>query len=1153
MSGLKLYFLGPPQVELEGMPVAIKRRKALALLVYLAITGIRQRRDTLAALLWPDSAQRGARKGLRRDLSELNLALDGKWFEADRESVGLRAGFWLDVTQFQRYLAEEEADLASLITATELYRDDFLTGFTLPDCPVFDEWQFFQSESLRQSFATALERLVDFVSDQADHEAAIPYARRWLALDPLHEAAHRRLMLLHAQTGQQAAALRQYEICCQTLENELGISPAQETTLLYDSIRTGKLKNTDLFTSAFLHPRSPAPLRHNLPTQTTTFIGRDDELTDIKQLLLDESGCRLLNLVGPGGVGKTRLALAAAAQALDAFPDGVYFVSLAPVGEVDDIVPTIAEALRFTFYGSAEPKDQLLDYLSRKQLLLVVDNFEHLLDEADLLSDILSQAPEVTLLATSRERLHLQEEWVYAVQGLAFPAEKEQATEILMSYSAVELFTQRARQMDPKFGPSTAEMAHIERICQLVEGMPLALELAAPWIRTLSCREIAMEIQRSLDFLTTTLHNVPARHRSLQAVFDRSWQLLNPEEQRVFASCSVFRGSFTRASFIRVTGTTLPTLAALADKSLLHREATGRYVIHELTRQFAQKKLQSFTASAVQAIYKKHAYYFLHLIRAQELAFFGSEPQHAVDIIQTDLENVHTAWNWACIHNQMDLLNVVLEPLARFYKMASLVHIGEQVFAAAAKQVEPSSLSGEQRRLFLGEIPYYQAEMLYLLARYQEAGKIANAVYAIGLAERDPTLQAQAQILLGQIAFKQGQNEKARQYFEQGHALCLQVDNDRLLAHALDNLGNILHILKEQDYGLAYHQQACQIAREQEDRWALATYLSNLGWMYYDKWEFKVALDYFQQALTLQQQLNVRYDMIETYLRIGQTYHFLHEDEQALHQYHQAVRITEELGLKDNSQAALAIGNSYRRKGDWDRALWWLEKARQLLAELGKSAMLAECTASMGFIFTGRGDYDLACLRHQEALDIYVQLNMLPAAGHQHCHLGVVYYRMGNYQGAQKHLGKALALARALDDRPFLPQILQESAELAFHMGEHAAARAYCEECLQMVRNGGTQQHFFRQSAVTLGVNILLAKLTYMHGNSEQAFQRLKSMLDATESLVEQATLYYARWQLDQDPESRRRALARYQQLYAREPYFHHRQRIDELTVRNDL
>jgi DNA-binding SARP family transcriptional activator len=244
MSTLSLYLLGPPRVELRGGLVEIKRRKALALLSYLAVNGERQPRDRLAALFWPESSQSQARKALRRDLSELNLTLEGDWLEADRESVGLREGVWLDVTEFQHYLTNETTDLQTLTAAVALYRGDFLTGFTLPDCPEFDEWQFFQTESLRQALASALEQLVGMLSSQADYEGAIPYARRRLALDPLHEPAHRRLMRLYVQTGQQAAALRQYELCRQTLENELGNFPAPETTALYNNIRAGKLTTT---------------------------------------------------------------------------------------------------------------------------------------------------------------------------------------------------------------------------------------------------------------------------------------------------------------------------------------------------------------------------------------------------------------------------------------------------------------------------------------------------------------------------------------------------------------------------------------------------------------------------------------------------------------------------------------------------------------------------------------------------------------------------------------------------------------------------------------------------------------------------------------------------------------------------------------------
>jgi DNA-binding SARP family transcriptional activator len=254
----------------------------MALLVYLAVTGERQPRETLAALFWPENDHHRARAALRRDLSELNLLLEGQWLDVSRESVSLRTGYWLDITEFQRYLAHEDADLDALIAAANLYRSDFLTGFTLPDCPQFDEWQFFQGESLRQVLASVLARLVGILSNQANYEEAILYARRWLALDPCHEPVHRQLMLLYAQAGQQAAALRQYDLARQTLHDELGVSPSDETATLYDTIRTGKLWATASI--------SPAPRLHNLPTQTTTFIGRKAEVAEIKRYLLDESG-----------------------------------------------------------------------------------------------------------------------------------------------------------------------------------------------------------------------------------------------------------------------------------------------------------------------------------------------------------------------------------------------------------------------------------------------------------------------------------------------------------------------------------------------------------------------------------------------------------------------------------------------------------------------------------------------------------------------------------------------------------------------------------------------------------------------------------------------------------------------------------------------
>ncbi len=241
MANLRLCLLGPMWIKLGEDDLEIKPRKALALLIYLAVTAERQSRDFLATLLWPNSGQSRARHSLRNRLSELIMTLGNDWIDADRERVALRAGYWLDVAEFQHYLAKGANDPQPLIAAADLYRDDFLTGFTLPDCPRFDEWQFFQTEGLRQAQASALERLVGLLTSQADYDTAIPHARRWVALDPLHEPAHYQLMQLYARAGQQSAAMRQYDLIRQTLADELGLSPSQETTALYNDIQAKKV------------------------------------------------------------------------------------------------------------------------------------------------------------------------------------------------------------------------------------------------------------------------------------------------------------------------------------------------------------------------------------------------------------------------------------------------------------------------------------------------------------------------------------------------------------------------------------------------------------------------------------------------------------------------------------------------------------------------------------------------------------------------------------------------------------------------------------------------------------------------------------------------------------------------------------------------
>ncbi|MGB7873302.1 MAG: LuxR C-terminal-related transcriptional regulator, partial [Anaerolineales bacterium] len=340
-------------------------------------------------------------------------------------------------------------------------------------------------------------------------------------------------------------------------------------------------------------PKLPIPL----PAEPTPFIGRANELAEIRHLL-DET--RLLTLTGTGGVGKTRLALQIASDLHDKFENGVFFVSLAPISSGKHIVQTIAEAIGFPLSTEVTPTDQLLSHLRRRQLLLVLDNFEHLLGDADIVAKILQAAPNVKILATSREKLKLQGEIALNITGMSFPEDETSAD--FLTHDAIELFLLSIRRVRPKFDPDADDLKQLMHICRLVEGMPLAIELAAGWMNVLSPEELASEIQQSLDILTSEMRDIPERHHSMRAVFDQSWSLLTQAEREVFMRLSVFRGGFTREAGQAIAGASLQFLAGLVNKSFLRHDPTsGRFEIHELLRQYAHEHLEETSQECISA------------------------------------------------------------------------------------------------------------------------------------------------------------------------------------------------------------------------------------------------------------------------------------------------------------------------------------------------------------------------------------------------------------------------------------------------------------------------------------------------------------------------------------------------------------------------
>ncbi|MBN1284629.1 MAG: AAA family ATPase [Anaerolineae bacterium] len=599
-------------------------------------------------------------------------------------------------------------------------------------------------------------------------------------------------------------------------------------------------------------------LTHNLPPQVTPFVGRAEEMDEITNLLTDPA-CRLLTLIGPGGIGKTRLALEAAAGQIRAYPDGVYFVPLQAVSSPEYIISTIAEAVRLQIYQAGDPRQQLLNYLGEKKLLLLLDNFEHLVEGVEIVSDILARAPGVKIIATSREALHLQEEWLWPVQGMRFPEiDRAQSGGHLRieDYSAVQLFVERARRMRADFSFED-EQDGVFQVCALVEGMPLGIELASAWVRVLSCDEIAQEIKRSLDILETRARNVPLRHRSMRAVLEQSWQLLTETEQGVFKRLSVFQGCFTREAAQAVAGAPLPMLSVLVDKSLLRSDAAGGYDMHELVRQYAEEKLDE-RPDLRDRTHDLHCTYYIDFLQAQWEPMRGSRPGEALDAIEGEIENIRAAWHWAIAHTKEAEIERGLDSLWFFYDTRSRYREGAKIFAKTAEALGADKPTGE-KSLLLGKVQARQGVLDNSLSLLGEAKALLQEGLAV--ARRFGARDEIAFILarLGEIAGFEWKYAEAIQYFNESFAIYEEIGDKWGMAFVLNWLGNLSQDGVERKRTF---ERCLALFQEIDSQWGIAMAIPCKAYAMFESKEYEKVEKLAREGLTLCEKIGIRWGIV---------------------------------------------------------------------------------------------------------------------------------------------------------------------------------------------------------------------------------------------------------------------------------------------------
>ncbi len=620
------------------------------------------------------------------------------------------------------------------------------------------------------------------------------------------------------------------------------------------------------------------------PVQLSPFFGRAQAVNDVCARLVNPD-CRLLTITGTGGCGKTRLAIQAAQLSQTIFDHGVYFIGLQSVSSSELLVPSIAQTLGITFYGAMPPEHQLYDRLHDKSLLLLLDNFEHLLDKASFVSELLTNAPKVKIIVTSRETLNLREEWLFPLQGMQTPLSIY--SDNLEEYEAVQLFQYHALRMQPNFSLDS-NLDAVIRICQIADGLPLALELAAAWLKGLSAEQIAVQMQHDLDFLTTTVRNIEGRHRSMRLTFDQSWKLLSIAEQSAFAKLSVFCGGFDQQASEFVAGADLPTLLALVEKSLIHTTNATRFNIHELLRQYGAQKLVTFGEN--ETTLARFSQYFAKSMHQFDTVLKQPEQLNAIQQIKDDFDNIRQAWNWSVNHQNTDNLHAMLDSLYLFGYLGSRyrdviamfdqgLHISfsdvllkgrllarrwgylhwvyqdnyERPFADIQLAQDIALEADDQFEVAFCHL--VKAFALIGMHRYADALTPLEAGLELFEAVNDPYYISWIMHRLGYVYYNLNQPDVANKYTEQSMGLARITNNRATLVTCLLNLGS--YCLQNSQYtkGQVYIEESLQVATEAGHQGQTAHALSLLALSAFFQSDFATCREYAQRSLAINEDI----------------------------------------------------------------------------------------------------------------------------------------------------------------------------------------------------------------------------------------------------------------------------------------------------------
>lgn len=1076
---LRVRLLGQFAVEWDGHTVELSARPAQSLLAYLLLNPVTHRRERLAGLLWPDSSEANARRNLRQALWQIRRALGEQadmLLLVDEITLAFNtdSDYWLDVDCIARSL-EEATPLDELIRAVAVYTGELLPGF-------YDDWVLLERDRLQAQFERKLNLLLERLVETNRWTDVLQWGERWIALGYTPEPAYRALMLAHAGLGDMASVADVYRRCVDALERELGVEPSAQTRILYEQLRTG------VGTPPAASPSPPAPAHsehptHNLPVPLTSFIGREKEIGEIGRLLTPaqssraEEAVHLLTLTGPGGTGKTRLALKAAAQLLDAFPDGIWLVELAMLSDPGLVPQTVAALLGVREEPNYPLMRTLTTHLRTKTLLLILDNCEHLVETcAQFVETLLRACANLKVLVTSRETLGLMGERILRVPSLALP--NSQATlplHELAQCEAIRLFVDRAVTVKPAFTLNEANATALTQICQQLDGVPLAIELAAARVRAMTPEQIAARLDDRFRLLTGGSRTAMPRQQTLRAMIDWSWELLSEPECTLLRRLAVFLGGWTLEAAEVVCADfgadaqrvifdfelpaemllqienpkskiqneeVLELISHLVEKSLVIVEEQGgaaRYYLLETIRQYALEKL--FDAGEAETVRTRHLAFFLNLAEEAEPQLRTAAQLTWLARLDLEHDNLRAALKWAKGSGMLEAGLRLAGSLARFWYLRGFWKEGREwlrglLVTLSPDQALPDSLARAKARALAG------------------AGWLADA-----------------------------DGSEIPLYIE-SLALCRQVGDRWGEAYALRGLVLINSNLTDLARAEAHLQASLAIFRSLDDPWGMGLIFFSLGWIAMSRDKIDMATLLWEESLRNFRRCGDRWGISVALGALGYLARLRGHYPQAADLTHESLALFRELGDKAGvSYSLIRLGNLAWRRGDYTEAMALLQESlnvqrdrnnqegiiaalqsqalvacfqsnfTQATALLAESARLAQARALpdeigenlriQAMVAYATNDLAEATTLFTQSLAMAQRENETEGIAFSSYGLGLLALKEKAYAAATTHLQTALRLWQQRGDRHYTAVALCGLGRLALAQGDAAGAATH--------------------------------------------------------------------------------------------------------------